>query len=396
MIGVIGVDAQRSRTCVVLGETGRADGIVETRLTSVGDGCRHLVPNACAPGMWGSVAAEAQPDGWPVDPWSDGFLRGLRDRLWSYLGRVPPDLEQGYQVSVVLPPAGRDSAPPGGAVSADAVRARFAAAGMPGATIVDPAEALVCRWLAEPSALPYAGHVVAVACGETWTAVAVYRVTRGEDAGGGGPRISRLSTVPVHAAHGSGAWCAELVRRVTERCAGERVSPLVMADGVLEFGARLRGRDAIRPLEWTGPHAARLYTPLRLSRAELSSWESVRLITDELSGMVHAAGLPPRQTALVLLGGVGAVWPWYADALRQFGQIWQSNEPERDLAAGAVHFPELRTQLAEAPTFRPASPRSLVEHEPGETGAQGDEAGAAAPAVDASELPPWLRRREDR
>ncbi|GIH29433.1 hypothetical protein Aph01nite_77430 [Acrocarpospora phusangensis] len=287
MTAAIGVDPQRSRSSIVLRESSG----LGTQISVVGDGRRRLIPNA-----WGGGATE--------DPWDPEFLRGIRGRLSQYLG-----VDAGYRITLAVPLEKR-------------VLEVCAAAGLTGVGCVDPADALLCRWLSEPVDGAWRGRVSVAVVGETRTWLASYQVNADQS------QVRRLPgarSVP----YGSGAWCAELRRMVLDRCGEGAVDPVAVLDGVYEFGAAL---DPVQPTQWRGPLAERMFTPLRLSRAEMLAWPSVREVTGALREL----------EGQVVVGGVGAIWPFYDRA-------WRSDAPEHDLAVGAAWWPELAPYFSGLP-----------------------------------------------
>lgn len=383
MYGVVGVDPQRTRTAVVLREGGGPGG---GALSMVGDGYRRLVPNAVLPpDRWASPAAEARLDAiagvpaaelaalsrsWCGDPLDPGFLTGLRGRLFGYLGRLDPIARNGYRVAAVAAPG-----------TADLLRARFTAAGLADLVTVDPADALLARWLADPARPAGNGTVVAVACGETWARIAAYTV----------------DTADPHTAHrlaGSSSDVAgemdltdTVLSAVLARCR-QGVRPaevLPVFDGALELAGQLRTLGPADEVDWSGPLADRMFEPLRLSRAALAGSADLAHQVGEIAARVRTAvavsGVS-RPTAL-LVGGIGAVWPAVGDGLAPLGPLWLSPEPEADLAIGAAGWPALRHAVRRPPEGVAAgvltSPGRGAEQQPA----------PARPAT--ADTPPWLR-----
>jgi hypothetical protein len=390
--GAIGIDPQWSRTSIGLieGDTGVG--------RPIGDGRRGLVPNACGE-FWGSRAAEDAlraariepgPDGddgdldvdlgrqlfgWRTDPLGEPFLRGLHDRLYAYLGHTEPTNRAGYHAHLVTGPA-EDAT--------EELLRRCAAVGLTSVTAVRPTDALVHRWLADPGAeFPYTGTVLAVACGETWTAATAYRVDRSP----AGEWIDAVATGwrPV----GASPAIARLARTVLDRCREgvPALSLLALLDGVLEFGPALADAPAGQDVVWDGPLTDRMYAPLRLGRAAVAAWPEVARTGEavsELARTVLAETRPGR--VLVLAGGIGAVWPVPTDRLAEFGPVWRSQEPAHDLALGAALSGrrQLGLELAAAvdrPAVAPTEPAAapeLLDLPP-------------ADRADPTDVPPWLR-----
>ncbi|WP_327046608.1 hypothetical protein OG320_01515 [Microbispora sp. NBC_01189] len=367
MTGVLGADPQRTRTALVLLET--AGGATQT--TPVGDGRRTLVPNAVRGASWGSAVAESSPD-WPVDPWSEPFLRGLRDRATGYLGRQQPSHVSGYHVCLV-----------GGPDAPETALAACAEADLPDVSLADPAEALVCRWLTEPGRTGSpSGTVLAVACGQAWTTAAAFEVDLTERL----PSARRLTASGDAHAEGSDAWTGRLTATVLGR-SREGLAPdtaLAVEDGLFEFGALLRRCPDDQVVEWQGPLAGRLFAPFAASARELRAWDEVGRVTDAVTRLTHDV-LGGATPVAVVVGGPGAVWPWVAEALRPLGPLWRSQEPEIDLAVGAAWWPWLRHRFdtaAETAALRLGHARRPAGEDPRRH---------LAVDPEPDEIPPWLR-----
>jgi hypothetical protein len=288
MTGVIGIDVQATRTAVTLLEPA-SRGIASA---PVGDGRRWLIPHAAAGGLWGSVAAEhvlgdraaaiaeafpQVPDdlllAWLVSPWSPEFLGGVRRRLDDYLGQTQPGPRR-HQIVLATDPDSDYSPGAGRPASADPARS-CAAAGLAGVTVISPADALACRWLAETAWSPEPGRpsatLLVVVCGEAATLLRRYDLAR--PAAGGGPATALLRPGPAgRVSGGSAGWVTGIARDVLSRCRPGVPAPALLAllDGVTELGAMTRARGAAAEVEWTGALAEHLFAPLLTSGAELA------------------------------------------------------------------------------------------------------------------------------
>ena len=337
MIGSIGVDIQGSRAAVCLMEW--AGG--QVRQGPVGDGRRLLIPIAATATAWGSAAAEAALDtlpaarrpadmlyAWRQDAWSPEFLAGLHRRLLAFLGQAQPEGFRSHQVCVSADP---DCA--GGWATAAELLGQ---AGLPRTGQVDPADALLCRWLSE-APQPPSGPVLAVACGETATILGLYSV--GIDAA---PVVRVNGETRVDA--GSGPWVTEIAADALRQCRpGFPARALVgLLDGVDEFAAMLRASTDDTWVEWAGPLSQYMFEPLRASRSEVAARPTVADYTRPVASAVHSVldGVAGRITLLV--GGPGAAWPFVADALAGLGTLWQSGDPTLDLAYGACWWERYR------------------------------------------------------
>lgn len=400
MSGVFGIAADHTR--VVLAVREADDGRGFTR--SVGDGRRHLVPAAARPdGLWGSAAAErwlaALPtdtapadhlDGWRVDPHGPAFLRGVGDRLTTYLGRTTPSSSRGWELCMAARPSDHRL-----------LRSRAREAGLGTVATLAPTDALVCRWCTEPgAAVPASGRVVAVACGQRSTEVAEYRV----EAVPGEPRFARRESAWLEV--GTGAAEAELAQRVLQRCR-EGVSPrssLALLDGTLEFAAALRDVADGEEVAWHGALATHLFSPIRLTRAAVEQWPELAVTATAVAVEVdrQIAARPSEGTPLLLLGGIGAEWPSVEAALRRRAPVWRSRTSSHDIATGATYWPALRGLFETS--ARPARPVPEVRTTPatGTTrspavdpvpGERDDEQAASrrVDVIDVDSVPPWER-----
>jgi hypothetical protein len=356
-----GLDVQHSRTMIVVREG--------VQRLPVGDGYRRLVPNAQLDGLWGSPAAEAiLSDGaprpewlfrWRTDPWSQPFLAGVHDRLTGFLGQVRPIHSNGYVVYLCTGPDAPD----------DAVEL-CASAGLCDAVPVEPGEALVCRWLAERAPGDWKGTLAAVACGENWTTATPYTVDRV-----GGRMVVTRTGQPASRAVGGGVWCEELAANVMERCQEgiAAIALLALLDGVLELASALRVRETA---EWMGPLTDQLFAPLTFTRRELAARPSVERVITAVRELVPTTS---ARLDLLIVGGVSAIWPFIPDALLDVGPVWQSPEPEQDLAAGAAWWQVLEPYFVGVPAPPALVTRTPEPRLPAET----------RPPADVQ--PPWLR-----
>jgi hypothetical protein len=405
MTGAIGLDIQDSRTAITVLEWSAGT----VRMGSVGDGRRMLVPHAWIGSLWGSEAAEAILDGldpeafsaadqlfaWRQSPWSAEFLQGLYRRLFSYLGQTPPTNPHGHRVCLCT-----DTPLSRAAMASGSLQKRLESAGLTEVIQVEPADALVCRWLADPAVTAKSGTILAIACGEVSTAIAQYQVQWS------GPRPAVTSGSTSRIDLGSAGWYTGIAAEVLSRCREgvPRTSLLALLDGVLEFGAMLRAQPPGAEIEWAGPLSERMFTPLRVTRDYLSGQPAIAKVAAEVregAEQALARGGAGRPVA-ILVGGPGAVWPFISDAVASLGPVWQTGEPEADLAAGAAWWVNLRSAFRSASAVQLTHPfdRGILlarEELP---------AHPERPALldipdlmissDADEIPPWDRDTEEK
>jgi hypothetical protein len=384
--GVVGLDPQPTRTCIALVEGGGDSRATGAAGGPIGDGRRLLVPNACGPdGSWGSQAAEESLRrldvtgvgladhlvDWCIDPLDTPFLRGVHDRLFGYLGRTSPTNAHGYHVCLAVPTG----------VDWTALSRRAASAGLTSTSPLRPAEALVYRWLTEPGTSPPPdGVVVAVACGEAATSAAAFHVD--------GLQSPKRVAILASGDRPVGSWpvSAAVARRVLERCREgvPAASLLGLLDGGFEFAAMLRSQPRNRDVTWDGPLTDRMFAPLRLSGEAIAAWPEAAALAAAIAELANSVVIDEDVEPLVLVGGLGAVWPFVADALRDIGPVWQSPDPAVDVAIGAAWSQWLLADLV-------ATDEDMARLEAGVLEPP-HEVEPAHPAPDApADVPPWLR-----
>jgi hypothetical protein len=252
-------------------------------------------------------------------------------RLAAFVGQPGVTHRHGYQGWVV-----------GDAAVAAARRPLLAAAGLPDGTFVDPAEAVLAEWVVgatrgaatDPA---FRGPVVVVACAEDTTVVDAFRV-----GGSGRPQLVRVADARRTVPHGIAPLRVRLVNEVLRRRSRRDlpVNVLALLAAAAEYGQQLADQPD-RAIEWDGPLADQLISPLRLGQAELDDFTETRALVVPLRRAVDAAaaatGDPRRPT--VVLGGEGAGWACLrrAAAGSERPVAW-SADPELSLAAGAAYW----------------------------------------------------------
>jgi hypothetical protein len=320
-------------------------------------------------GFIADVPLCAPADPIPVDlrtgPWIDTpeaalFWQGLQDRLYRYLGRMTATESNGYRVVVAISPG--EEAEVTSAIS------QFAhSAGLQDIDVIRATDALMSRFIASPTGSRTAATAtsagpplvaVAVALGDVAAEVTVYHLSP-PGATDNAPifRADRIDALFALLPYGSAHWERQLLQRVGEHLR-EPLPPnqeFLLQDAAREFGAALRRTvryDTI--LDWNGPFCARMHSPLRLRTEDcLRDWPEARKLVEELPERIreaaHVAGVEDGVPDILLLGGVGARWPFAFQAVEQLLeggtaqklQIWSSNTAEEDVARGASWWPEM-------------------------------------------------------
>ncbi len=118
---------------------------------------------------------------------------------------------------------------------------------------------------------------------------------------------------------------------------------MALRDAATEFGARLGHIPEDESVEWEGPLAERMFEPLRLSRKECREWPEVAALTRQLPDVLRDAAQAvggSERLDFVVVGGVGAMWPFAAEVAAKRARVWQSGFPLEDVARGAACWPE--------------------------------------------------------
>ncbi|MCW3096889.1 MAG: hypothetical protein JWL77_2507 [Chthonomonadaceae bacterium] len=372
-MNIIGIDYQQTLSVIALRE-GRG---VSAPTTSIGDGRRVLVPHAVtAAGTWGSDALRDASAACyqPLDPVHDGpwlespaaglFWQGLYARLVSYLGRVKPNLANGYQTTIALQGDDWQAARSGvQSLCTQAGLSKNDSAGLREATFIPTTEALLCRWLSAPSTfapvpnpdsdrpetrkksseeLP-AEAVITVAAGDNSTLIGAYRVQRDY---AGHWHISARPTALQHLSIGLSAWqthlLSEVCSRFSEECGPDSTPEL--RDSALDFAWQITQAAADKELTWRGAGQERMYAPLCLTHAECARWPETQTLQTLLPPALNRAAAALGKTVRpdrILVGGVGALWPFAGEIADRVAPTWSSSSPQTDIAFGAAAWREV-------------------------------------------------------
>lgn len=349
----IGIDFGRTATVICL-----RDGAWPARhLRCIGDGQRGRIPNAAdGSGRWASAAVvAAAPDldaGYftlSEKPWLEGkapcvFWENLGRRLSSFLGRVKPVPKNGYRV--VIAPQAIDFAAT--TQSIQSMCHQDAVSGLDEAIFVPTQRAVLCRWILEQPRGETRRLTVAVVCvGDTLTTVGAYDVELGDAVP---PQIVRCGMPHFSLLAGSAWWERAVARLVADRSNNTELDArqtLGVGDAILELATRLRLSNPDRAVPWQGPLANSLFWQIKVDRRRLVTWpEVMELIVHLPSAVQNAVGALHSRSRpdVIVVGGVGACWPFAADTLSSASEfretpVWQSSNPLEDVALGAALWP---------------------------------------------------------
>lgn len=347
-MSTIGIDFSRTSTVACLRE-----GVIPAcRWQLISDGNRIRIPNAVdGKGRWGSVAVAADEDDLTggylqleAEPWLTGpqprmFWERMAARFTSFLGRVEPLAKNGYGV-VIAPETSTF-------LSTSTLLTQMcchgAVSALDGATCIPPQRAVLSRWLAEIN-LRGSANVIAVTVGETIVAASAYAI---EFIQGKSPHVVRCGPTSFVTGTGSAWWEQSVATRIVDLANADvhTTHTIEMRDSLLAIATRLRLSAHDSSFEWQGPFSDRMFHPIELDRSWFRNLPEVQSFLIDLPRLVSDAwnGFGNRPDA-ILLGGVGACWPFALEALEGTWQfhnvpVWQSTNPLEDVARGAALWP---------------------------------------------------------
>jgi len=385
-MNTFGIDHQPGVTCIALRESGQE----AATLASVGDGVRSLIPNTVSPdGQWGSRAwgrAEAySPSGargaWIDDPGGPLFWRGMYGRLRSYLGRLAPVRANGYRLAIALQGAdyGTDE---------HAVTALAQSAGFDDVAVLPSTHALLCRWLASPGERERRPRtVIAVAVGERSTLVGGFHLEWNLR---GLPAIRAASLPTSLEEAGYETWNRRLLELLQARMkeAPPEGGLGLLRDAAIRYAVRLSQARVDQSVQWREAFEERLYAPLSLSYSQCAAWPECVALGRALTDAVRAAltTLGSSTADLLIVGGIGSVWPFAERIAAALGPVWCSGAGGDDVAVGATWWGEL-SEYTSGPLLA-AAPVLGVTAEP-------NDSDRALPEPPRASLPPWQRGTTD-
>jgi hypothetical protein len=385
-MNTFGIDHQPGVTFVALRE-----GAQETApVASVGDGVRSMIPNTVSPeGYWGSRAlgrpGAYSPGGargaWIEDPGASLFWKGLYARLGSYLGRMAPVRANGYRLAIALQGDEYNT-------DAHAVTALARAAGFDDVVLLPSTYALLCRWLASPGVHEHQPRtVITIAVGEVATLGGGFHLEwnlRGLPA----VRAASLPTSLQEA--GYETWnrrLLELLRVRLKEAPAEGYLDL-LRDAALRYAVRLSQARIDQPVQWRETLEEQLYAPLSLSHAQCAAWPECVALGRSLPDAVRAAltTLGSSTADLLVVGGIGSVWPVVEKIAAVLGPVWRSSAAGDDVAVGAAWWGEL-CQYASGALLTMSPVLDVATEQTGST--------RELPEQSRAFLPPWERGAAD-
>lgn len=357
-MSAFGIDVQDTLTQIVLRE-----GVDrQVRQRSIGDGVRDVIAHFANGDAIGERAARAL-GGDPKLGAGEVFWRAVRTRLSAFLGRVDPSRRNGYSFCFAISPGGFETR------QGDLAKTLSMSGWEPPLIVSSP-----CA-LAATTLISARGRIASIVVGERETSLQLFDV----DAGGQSLGVAGAATVVEI---GMRAWEDELLRAMTQRARNvppiDSLLRLEFSAAAMEFATALSRAPRDQPVLWQGPLADEALFELALSPDDCAQWPSVRRLDQAIGGFFgHEPG-----PDVIVVGGVGAAWPFAATTAVRFGRIWPSGVPWEEVARGAAYLATDRVRLDTQVRAALAAPAA----------ATGDDL-PAGPRFDEEQTPPWLRGR---
>lgn len=347
-MSTLGIDYQQTLVSICLREGSYQNAC--SRFIS--DGTQTLIPNLVYQDaqnqLWGSKALRNKEFNWltKVSSWeglsppNSDIWNHIYCHLYNFLGRIAPTPENNYQL-VVAPQAENHSQ------VAKTIERVCLTAGFKSATIISTPVAILSRWVSEYaiSEIREKKIVVVVAVGDVSTTVGAYELYPNTQKSSPAFYLTNTSS-QIHIYNtGLAYWNAKLLSLVSTKLKNP-VTPeynLGMRDAALEFGRYLGKVDKHQLLNWNGPLKQKMYAPLDITRNQCEVWSEVSNLTLRLPTAIEQAlsAIGSKQPDLILVGGAGAIYPFAKDIAAKLGKVWQSPNPEQDIALGAACWPEV-------------------------------------------------------
>ena len=348
MISTLGIDYQQTLLSICL----REGSYQNACLRFISDGTQTLIPNLvhqeAQNQLWGSKALKSKEYSWLTKVSSCSGLSHPNSDIWNhiyrhlynFLGRIAPTPENNYQL-VVAPQAENHSQ------VAKNIERVCLTAGFKSATIISTPAAILSRWVAEyaNSEIREKKIVVVVAVGDVSTTVGAYELYPNTQQSFPPFYLINASSQIYISNTGLAYWNAKLLSIVSTKLKNS-ITPeynLGMRDAALEFARYLGKVDKHQLLNWNGPLKQKMYAPLDITRNHCEAWSEVSNLTLHLPKAIEQSlsAISSKQPDLILVGGAGAIYPFAKDTAARYGQVWQSPNPEQDIALGAASWPEV-------------------------------------------------------
>ena len=346
-MSTVGIDYQQTCSVICISEN---DG-TRTSIRSIGDGQRSLIPHIVVDEHhWGSntLVSSATPvfsglNTLNEGPWLDEngdqrFWKGIYQRLYRYLGRVEPESARGYQIVLGLNAREYEQA-------SQHLLSFSRRAGFRSITLIPSVDALLCRWIIEQGKQGKQQRTLAVVdIGDTSLKIRAYVLNYD---GFRLPIIAAASQI-LSLEHTGQAWWVKNLLSHMQGYTNETSPPgheIVLRDAAIELGIQLSQSRPEQPIPWINPFPGQgVKRSLAISRYTCASWPEVTILT-QLPDMLQSALTDlssPNQPTTLLLGGVGALWPFARDVLSKrkgVPPLWQSSTSQEDVARGAASWP---------------------------------------------------------
>lgn len=367
------------------------------RLGNVSDGKRYAIPTFAYQDQWATQALihESALTSWwaaatetTVSPNYNqpDFWTGLYNHLYHYLGWIEPCVTNGYNLAIGLQqPIGLLTS------SQRQLENALEQAHFDSPVFLPATHCLLTKWLSSRPLIAKATFVTALAIGDESASLQTYELIPqrvGLQIHYIGDPVTLSSVKPIE-------WIKFLVNEATTQFSpsSEPPSRLTLLDFVFDYSRQLQNVAADRVVRLSRQISSQTFE-LCFSAGELAEKPAIRWpVTQILQALRKTNRSESSAKNTLLIGGTGAVWPFFKQALEQHDYSpWQSSDPALDIAQGAALFNKLPGLIWN----EPINPANTIEMDssPGAFPSNRSDGNSVAGSA-TSQQPPWAQRGED-
>ena len=336
-VKVIGIDHQRLHSVICLQEN--------NKIAVVTDGNNRLIPHRVSTdGTWGSSVSKnaVQPDmSFDTDgiPWLDSsaqdLWKGFYERIYEHLGHQEPILANHWHLLISVQSLKFQE-------NTLQLRQIASEAGFDSVRFVFPTDCLLSLFSNNVYNAPSVQVISVISVGSTSIAIRSYRFHNGN---------IRDTTQP-HIILGTGYayWHKDLFIEINQRLHNKL--PLdqmwFLNNYFLEFAQQLTNADSV---QWHGPYSRDMFSSLHLRTDELMRSENIALLKSSLEKIlnIQAQVLNSDFPKIVLIGGIGSIWPFVKSIVPEFlpsdSSIMSTSQPLLSIAEGACKWSDSHDKL---------------------------------------------------
>lgn len=352
----IGIDFQKYASVICLRESNQMKDVIR----SIGDGISVLIPNISTDDkQWGNAAIENYLSLTKADLKFDNifdnrdrflsFWENLYKRIYDYLGYLEPIRSNGYHLTV-----GTDNFD--SLQNGENFNSIIQEVGFNDFEVIPSTVCLLCRWIKEYKYdFSDKKNISVIVIGELSTSICSIQISGSQqntmrlDASSRILKLSNTGLVP---------WLTKIFEKLDGLNDGEVSDIQIMKsyDAALRFGSELKRSMEGQTIRWTGRNNnfSKANSPV-FTKNECETWSEVASLYIQLPDLVKRSLneiTANKDPDVILVGGIGAVFPFGLETVGHLGKSWSSRDEINDIAKGASWFVELpesfRNELQEA------------------------------------------------